>query len=476
MAEVIVGGLASIGTFVTKGAVAAAGTAAAANAAVVSTAAAATIGAASVAVAAYGITSSLLRSNSALDSLNSPTYSFGTLVTQTNSALPFPIIYGEVKLAGNVLWQDGTTTLQRLTSFGGGEIEEFTDIRINDTPIGEIAGATYDAYTGNGTQSIDSRVPGATNGERAEVVGGLKHEAYIACSVNASAEVNGNFTITSIVKGKKVRVYTDLITFSIEYSSNPAWCLLDYLTSYEGLSMPLEELDIDSFIEAAQYCNATVNGKKRFACNLVLDSKKSALDTIEDFCLTCRGLFGKRGDKWFFMIDKSEAVSANYDSDDIVDFTSWFLKMDEVFDVVNINYRDPNHEWTFVQARAEADEYSNEVRPIIKNQDIHGITEFEQASRQGWFYLNQSHITPMFCKFKINKRAYSQTVGDVIAITDPLYGFNTGLLQVQNLKTDILNLFVGNMMKISILTGWEQLIQVLEAMVALEKVTAIISH
>ena len=38
---------------------------------------------------------------------SSPTYSVGTLQTQTNSSMVMPIIYGKVKCAGNNLYQDG---------------------------------------------------------------------------------------------------------------------------------------------------------------------------------------------------------------------------------------------------------------------------------------------------------------------------------------------------------------------------------
>lgn len=66
----------------------------------------------------------------------SPTYSIGTLQTQTNSNMVMPIIYGRVKCAGNNLWQSNSgTTVQRLVGFGIGKNKGVSDVRLDDVPI-----------------------------------------------------------------------------------------------------------------------------------------------------------------------------------------------------------------------------------------------------------------------------------------------------------------------------------------------------
>ena len=112
----------------------------------------------------------------------SPAYRFGTLETQANNSLCVPIVYGQARAAGNKIWQSsGTETFQALICFAEGEISGFSDIRINNILIDDSAltGCSYTSYVGNGTQSIDSRVPGATQTDKAELVGGLKHTAYV---------------------------------------------------------------------------------------------------------------------------------------------------------------------------------------------------------------------------------------------------------------------------------------------------------
>lgn len=389
--------------------------------------------------------------------LSGAAYTFGQLVTQTNSSLSIPLIYGEFKVAGNIIWQDGSTTCKRLTSFCHGPISGFSDIRLNDLAIGSVSGASYSAYTGNGTQLIDSRVPGNTQAEKAAIVGGLRHEAYLAMTITATEQVNTDFNITTLVKGRLINVYDAYLTtedgfhittedgdslhveqgnYDFIYSNNPAYCLLDLLTSYEGVNMSTSEIDILSFIDTARYCDGDVDGNKRFTLNIALDTKRSTLDWIAEICKCSQSIFGKRGNKWFLMADKAEDTTGvlTFTKDNINDMESYFLEMENTFDIVNANYKDKDYEWTYVQARAEASTYLREEYPLMKTFDVLGCTSFDQASRLAWFYLNQAILTPMFIAFKTSKRGLNLTVGDIITIDDYIYGFTGKYYRVLNLS------------------------------------------
>lgn len=379
---------------------------------------------------AYGLkkaTSALLSSGkkSSVETLSSPTYSFGILQTQANSSLSIPVVYGEVKMAGNVLWQTGSQTVQRIVSFAEGEIEGFSDIRINDNPIASVVGATYSAYTGNGVQTLDSRISGATQQEKAALVGGLKYEAYLALTITANQQVNGDFNLTSIVKGKKVRVYTSINSYTTKWSDNPIWGLADFLCGYNAIALTYSDLDIQSFINSAAYCDETVEGgSKRFTLNLAIDAKQSALEWCMEIFKTCRGNMVKQNNKWFVFIDKPETASQKLSAEDINDLKAWWLPMDEIFDIVNIRFRSKEHQWTFIEARAEANKYLRQARPFIQTQDLIGVTNFNQASRLAWYYLNQSQTCQMFISFKTSRKCLNRTVGDVIELTDYILGFS----------------------------------------------------
>jgi len=204
---------------------------------------------------------------------SSPTYGSGVIQTQTNNNLPIPLIYGYVKCAGNRLWQNdsGESKIKRLVSFGWGEIGGYSDIKLNDIAYNDSGiNATITQYTGTSSQVISSLIPGSTNAERAQVVGGLKNIAYLAIEVSKSDKVNENYNLTAVVQGLKVKQYTDEDTFTTSFSNNTAWCLLDLLTNYNGLRLGrdsnntfdndlLKEIvDIQSFIDAADYCDDLV--------------------------------------------------------------------------------------------------------------------------------------------------------------------------------------------------------------------------
>lgn len=205
---------------------------------------------------------------------NSPTLSGNVLQTQTNNQLPIPLLYGEFKLAGNRIWQSDTPDpIKRIVAFAdGGDygIEGFSEIKLNDIPISEISGASYNPYLGASTQLIDSIVPGNTNTERAQKVGSLKYLAYLAIQCGRTDKINANYNLTTFVKGRKVRIYSSESSYTVSYSNNPAWCLLDFLTAYNGAAIGVKNdgsrddvviskyIDINSFIEAATYCDELI--------------------------------------------------------------------------------------------------------------------------------------------------------------------------------------------------------------------------
>lgn len=211
----------------------------------------------------FGISalSTAFSANKTGNSSPSPTYQFGALATQQNNTLPIPIIYGRIKAAGNIIWQSDPTqsTLQRLVSFADGPIYGYSDVRLNDVDINTLSGCNYTAYTGTSTQTLDSRIAGATDLDKVKNTGGLKNLAYLAFTAHASDQLSGNFTSTAMIKGSLVRVYSDLTHYTDNvYSNNPAWCVLDFLTRYNGCGLNYNDVDIQSFINAAAYCDELI--------------------------------------------------------------------------------------------------------------------------------------------------------------------------------------------------------------------------
>ena len=415
---------------------------------------------------------------------SSATYGNPTLQTQTNQDLPIPLLYGTVKLAGNRIWQDddGTKTVKRIVAFSDGEISDFTDIRLNDIEAATLSGIKINKYYGTPTQIVDeivgintaSEKKGKTNDEiqeeRAEKVGSLRNLAYLAISVPKGDKIDINYNLTTVVKGRKIRVYNTATNYTVKYSENPAWVMLDFLTSYNGLGLAVgndgnindqvinEIFDLSSFIESAAFCDEEIpytttdeDGKEvtkyspRFTFNMIFDSQTSARDLLDEIYRSCRGgLFTKNG-KLQFKIDKAQPVSKVFTADDITKGSETFqtIPSEEHYDILKLVYISPEHEWQKVEVMAEIPQYRDGV-PIEHSVNCYSVTNFQQASRLAWYYVNSKILCPYFGSFKTDYRAYDLEVGDVIQFDSLLMGLEGYKAKVTSVVDDGTGVFTVN--------------------------------
>lgn len=442
------------------------GTAAASTALfTVSTGVATAIGIGATIITFGGVALSVVNTFSQKDfGSSSPTYGNGIIQTQTDQNMPIPLLYGTCKLAGNRIWQDenATTTVRRIVAFAEGEICGYSDIKLNNIPKNDIAGISIKEYYGTANQEVDGIIAGANQAERAEKVGSLKNVAYLAITVPRSAKIDVNYNLTAVVKGRKVRVYKNIYEYEIKYSENPAWVMFDFLTCYNGLGLCInnygnisEELvkelfDLESFIEAAAYCDELIDYKHtdkdgnevidkvpRFTFNMIFDSQTSARTLIDEIYRSCRGgLFIKNG-KLQFKIDKAEPVSRIFTENDIIKGSETFeaIPKEEHYDILKCTYVSPDHEWQKVEATAELPEYRDGV-PIEHSVNIYSCTSFNQASRLAWYYVNTKRIQPYFGSFKTDYKGYDLEVGDVIMIDSLLMGLKRYAVKVTSVTDD----------------------------------------
>lgn len=383
------------------------------------------------------MTTQLTRQNLGFD-FESPVYRFGALETTASNALCVPIIYGQVKAAGNKIWQGSgtttninyttTTTFNAVVAFGEGKINSISNVEINDYAIANVTGCNYSAYVGDGTQQIDSRVTGSTQADKAALVGGLKYTAYIALTVTSGAKVASNYlNVTADIQGKLIKVYTNTSTYTTVYSSNPAWCIYDFLTCVSGCNMPADKLDLQSFIDAAAYCDGTVSSEtnKRFSLNLILDERKSRNEWLNQMLITCRGNLQYSANHKLSLIIEQDAESVqDFTPDNIVKGSEYFWTTQKYqrADIFRMRYIYPTERCARVFAVAEADEFSSDP-PIIQEMQAFGVTNFNQASRLAWFYLNQSNNCNKFISFATTQIGFDRMVGDVITLTSTFLGY-----------------------------------------------------
>lgn len=359
----------------------------------------------------------------------SPVYRFGALETTASNVLCVPIVYGQVKAAGNKIWQgSGTTTFNAVVAFAEGKINAISNVKLNDYPISELSGCSCSAYGGDGTQQIDSRVTGNTQADKAALVGGLKYTAYIALTVKASTKVANNYcNVTADIQGKLIKVYTNTSTYTTKYSNNPAWCIYDFLTCASGCGLSESDLDLQSFIDAAAYCDAKVGieTNSRFSLNLILDQRKSKRLWLRQMLDTCRGyLVFNANHKFSFVIEQDAESVQDFTPADIIKGSERFqtTPKEKRCDILKLRYIYPTEQCARVFAVAEADEFLSDP-PIIQELQAFGVTNFNQASRLAWFYLNQANNCNKFISFATTQIGFDRMVGDVITLTSTFLGY-----------------------------------------------------
>jgi hypothetical protein len=347
---------------------------------------------------------------------NSPTYSMGALQTQTNSGMAVPLIYGTVKLAGNFIWSGPEGKVQsRLISFGVGKIKGFRDIRLNDIPIADLPGCSYTAYVGDGEQLIDDRVTGATQRDKALLVGGLKYDAYLAITVTAGDKISGNYNVTAIVDGLLVKIYDTATTYHEDWSDNPSWCALDWYTNIDGCDIPVDAIDIQMHITAANYFTP-----RAWSTNLVLDEKKTLQDWRAELFLTCRSYPTYQRGLHGILVDKAEDVSQIFKVKPTEAIEFALTDLTEDIERIILKYPDPAYEWQFVGAPATILPPFRKSKPLEKTIQIKGITNFPQASQMSRFHVNQAQTCQEKLTYETNKRALNRSIGEVIGMENPI--------------------------------------------------------
>ena len=359
----------------------------------------------------------------------SPRYgAFGAIQNTVSGELPLPVIYGHVKYGGNAIYQDrwDTEEIKRLISLCEGEISAITDVRVNDVPVAQLEGCSYDAYVGTATQHVDPRA--------SDYVYGLRNVAYIALTLKVSEQLKGgNPTITSVLDGQLVSTWDGTQwTTGKSFSRNPAAILRDYLISTRyGVGFPVSDIDDDSFGEVADYCDEVIDDNQggteaRFILDIAIDSKRAHADVLRDILATFGGLLVFYGNKLKLRVEKSDPPVQNFTMDNIVadSFSFEYAPADSSPNRLKVLYIDPNQNYARVYVQAE-DTIAQERMSSHQGGDgvvqreiaLLGISRSTQASRMAQQYLNLAKFTSIVIKFGAPLVAIHCEPGDVITIS-----------------------------------------------------------
>lgn len=190
----------------------------------------------------------------------------GYLITQRGAALDHQIIYGKVRVGGALVYEASSGTdnkfLHRVIAFSGHEIESFEGIYFNDELITLSGNDVTSPSRFNGKIKIETRLGTDTQTAVTNLSPPSEWDSdckllgisyiYIRYEYDQDAFADGIPNITALIKGKKVY---DPRTSTTAWSSNPALCLRDYLTSSYGLAENTYNIDDTVISTAANVCD-----------------------------------------------------------------------------------------------------------------------------------------------------------------------------------------------------------------------------
>lgn len=134
-------------------------------------------------------------------------------------------------------------------------------------------------------------------------------------SEQLNSQVPTNYTF--LVEGfRDIRIYTDLDTFTVGYTRNPAWCAAHFLTSpIHGLGdkYTWDNIDLPAFLEWAACCDELVeDGKGGFEPRATFDHSfdqvQPADDAVAIFAESSGVLLIKRASRWTVVIDRADSM------------------------------------------------------------------------------------------------------------------------------------------------------------------------
>lgn len=206
--------------------------------------------------------------------------------------------------------------------------------------------------------------------------------------------------------------------------SDPAWILYDLLTNRRyGMGRVLDQSMIDrySFYEASKFCNELVpNGKggteRRFACNVLIESKEDAWKVIDSFRSIFRGFAYYQNGAVSLALDKPGSAVMQFTQSDVKDgiFNYTRPPLTDRYSVMLVTWIDPSDNYNRAIETVEIPELVELYGYRITEMSAFACTSQGQARRAGIASLLQ----PETISFTSRRYSVYARPGDLIRIAD----------------------------------------------------------
>ena len=404
----------------------------------------------------------------------------GLLVNKQSNDSNIPVIYGERLSGGTRVFMEtsGTdnTYLYMAIVMAEGEINDIEEIRVDDKAVTwasalsdgtevEVGSGDSNFYK-DSTSLIKVEPHFGTDGQSASSIlstlssWGSNHKLSGLCYLALRFKWNQDaFTgipkVQAKIQGKKVVAYnSSLEAQTAAYSTNPAWCLLDYLTNERyGKGVAVSEINLQSFYDASQVCVTQVTPYSGasdiniFDTNTALDTSQKIIDNVREILKGCRGYLPYTQGKYSLIIETTGSASITLTEDDIIGgYNLSIPTKNERYNRVIVGFVDPARNFQVNEVQYPAIDDSGyataDKHATMKTADggflLEGrftfktLTSAYQAEEMAEVILRRSREA-LTLGINVSFDAYDLAIGDIVNITHSSLGFSAKAFRVMGL-------------------------------------------
>ena len=401
----------------------------------------------------------------------------GILINKQSNNTSIPVVYGERLVGGTRVFIETSGTDNEFLYIAlvlcEGEINSIEEIRVDDKVVtfsgaltdntqrtvassdsnfykDSVSYITVEPHLGTDGQSASSLLSTLSSWGSNHKLSGI---AYLALKFKWNQDVFGGIpTVQAKIKGRKVVTLDSSLSESSEtFSTNPAFCLLDYLRNERyGKGIATADIDLQSFRDASQVCITQVtpfsggSDINIFDTNAVLDTSKKVIDNVRDILRGCRGYLPYVQGKYKLVIETTGSASIALDEDDIIGGYSLssptknskynrviatFINPDRNFQADQVTFP-PTDDSGLASADRHATMKTADGGFLLEGKfDFKTITSAYQAEEMAEIILRRSRES-LGLSIVAGFNAYQLHIGDIVNITLSSLGFSTKAFRV----------------------------------------------
>ncbi len=423
----------------------------------------------------------------------------GILANKTSGLGSIPVIYGQRKVGGNIVFLETSGTdnefLYMIFALAEGVCESCESIYIDDKLVtwsGSLTDGTARTvnssdsnfykdstslitatwYDGDDSQSYDSTVGALSNWTSNHRLRGI---SYLAFKFKWNVDVFGAIpNVKAIIKGKKVYnpnldgtktggsgAHREDTVSTYAWSNNPIYCLLDYLrnTRY-GMGIPNDNFDSNyadwqtagdiADTDVTAYGSTTID---IFDCNAVLDTKQKVIENVKELLSGCRGYLNYTSGEYKITVETTGSASITLTEDNIIggigisskDKNTRFNRVIATFANPDKNYQADEAQWPPIDdsGLASADQHATmktaDGGVLLQGKfDFPTITSPYQAEEMAEIICRRSRAS-LDVSLKADSTALDLAIGDIVNITHATPGFSAKAFRVlgMTINTDL---------------------------------------